>query len=66
MKSYKSGDKINFGKYKGFTVDRVSQVNPEYLEWAYKEKIIDKETITRHHRGELSNDNIPRGYGKIF
>lgn len=66
MKSYKSGDKIAFGKHKGLTIDRVSQLDPSYMWWLYKSRIIDEKTITRHNRGELNKNPLPKGKAQVW
>lgn len=68
MKSFKAGDRITFGKHKGLTIGRVSDVDPGYIEWMKAERIIDSDTLTRHHRGELirKGDRLQQGYAKVW
>jgi hypothetical protein len=65
-KTYNSRDKITFGKHKGLTIDRVAQLDPDYITWMRDVGICDTETIHRRDRGELRNDDLPRGSATVW
>lgn len=66
MKSYKSGDRITFGKHKGQTFDHVCQFDPSYVEWMRDNQICDTDSLTRMHRGEYKHKKLPQGYAIVF
>lgn len=56
MKSYKSMDRLDFGKHKGLTIDRVVQIDPAYIRWMYKNNLCDFDTMSRWRNGEFCAD----------
>lgn len=66
MKSYKSGERLTFGKHRGRTIDEVAQFDPSYVEWMEANKICDTDTLTRMHRGEYKKRKLPVGYAIVF
>lgn len=59
-------EKLTFGKHNGLTIDRVSQLDPDYITWMRNVGICDTETINRRDRGELRNDDLPRGSAAVW
>ncbi len=66
MRTYKSMDRIDFGKHKGLTIDRVANVDGSYIQWMKDSGIIDSDTLTRYHQGEFRNDPLQRGYAIVW
>lgn len=66
MKSIKSGDKIDFGKYTGKTFDHVCQFDPEYLQWMWESRICDDATYNRYGRGEFIRKEFANSEATVF
>lgn len=65
-RTYNSMDKLTFGKHKGITIDRVAQIDPDYITWMRDAGICDTETIHKRDRGDLRNDDLPRGSATVW
>jgi hypothetical protein len=65
-KSYKSKDKLTFGKYKGSTIDWVAQSDPSYINWMYNNGLCDKKTLDRRDRGVYKCRKLKPGYAVVW